>query len=311
MERLLDPKNDWAFKQLFGQEKNKKILISFLNAMLEGVESLVVDVEFLKVETDTEIQALRQSIVDVLCKAEDGRRFIVEMQSSSDSSFIQRAVEYASRVYLNQRTRAAKERHDGGGRKAVCPVIFLAVVEKKLFKDIEGYLTHHRIQEVVTGRCEIREMSFSFLELSKFDKGFDELESDVDRWAYFFKHADMVSPERLREIFESKTIFGEAYKELERSGYSPEQLLEYVRYELKEEEIQTRITDATLKGEKKGRAEGEKKGRAEGEKKGRAEGEKKAKTETARNLLLMGLGDSQISQATGLSIDEIRSLGKT
>ena len=35
MERLLDPKNDWAFKQVFGQEKNKAILIHFLNDMLD------------------------------------------------------------------------------------------------------------------------------------------------------------------------------------------------------------------------------------------------------------------------------------
>ena len=55
----------------------------------------------------------------------------------------------------------------------------------------------------------------------------------------------------------------------------------------------------------KGRAEGEAKGRAEGRAKGRAEG----RVETARNLLRMGLEVSQISEATGLSPDEIEALG--
>ena len=46
------------------------------------------------------------------------------------------------------------------------------------------------------------------------------------------------------------------------------------------------------------------KGRAEG----RAEGEAKGRVETARNLLRMGLEVSQISEATGLSPDEIEVL---
>ena len=46
------------------------------------------------------------------------------------------------------------------------------------------------------------------------------------------------------------------------------------------------------------------KGRAEGEAKGRAEG----RAEAARNLLRMGLELSKISEATGLSLDEIETL---
>ena len=53
-----------------------------------------------------------------------------------------------------------------------------------------------------------------------------------------------------------------------------------------------------------GRAEGEAKGRAEGEAKGRAEG----RVETARNLLQMGFELDKISQATQLSLDELKGL---
>ena len=76
-----------------------------------------------------------------------------------------------------------------------------------------------------------------------------------------------------------------------------------------EEDISGRREEAALakgkaEGEAKGRAEGEAKGRAEGEAKGRAEG----RADTARNLLRMGLGISQITEATGLSQDEIEAL---
>ena len=48
--------------------------------------------------------------------------------------------------------------------------------------------------------------------------------------------------------------------------------------------------------------------RADGLEQGRAEGRAEGKAETARNLLQMGLEVSQISEATGLSPDEIEVL---
>ena len=54
----------------------------------------------------------------------------------------------------------------------------------------------------------------------------------------------------------------------------------------------------------KGMAEGMAQGRAEGMAQGRAEG----RAEAARNLLRMGLELSQISEATGLSPEEIEAL---
>ena len=305
MDRLLDPKNDWAFKQVFGEEKHKEILIEFLNDMLgEHVlhGDLVVDVQFLKVELDSEIIALRQSIVDVLCKTKDGTHFITEMQKASDSGFIQRAVEYASRVYLNQRSRIKKKKNDKGGYKKMRPVIFLAIMEETLFPRKKEYLSHHQFRDIVTGDHDIKQMSFSFLELSKFNKEFDELSNNIERWAYYFKHATQIDPEDLKRIVKDGSIFGEAYKALERSGYTPEQLLEYDRYEWKEEEIQTRISDA--RAEERAKAENEL-----AEQRAKAEAEKHAeKMEMAKNFLKMGLSVEQVAQGSGLSLEEVQGL---
>ena len=48
--------------------------------------------------------------------------------------------------------------------------------------------------------------------------------------------------------------------------------------------------------------------RADGLEQGRAEGEARGRADTARNLLRMGLAPSQITEATGLSLDEIEAL---
>ena len=299
MDRLLDPKNDWAFKQVFGQEKNKNILISFLNAVFKNIQDEIVDVTFLKVETDTEIITLRQSIVDVLCKTIDGRHFIVEMQRASDTGFIQRAVEYASRVYLNQRTIEKKSKNDRGEYGKMRPVIFLAIMEKTLFPEKEAYLSHHQFRDIVTGEQDIKEMSFSFLELSKFHKHFEELKDDVDQWAYYFKKAKHISPEKLNKILSQGTIFGEAYKVLEKSAYSETQLLEYTRYELKEEEIETQVSDAKIEGEKIGIEKGRTEERAKAD---------EEKREMALGMLSAGLSFEQVSKISGLSIEELKNL---
>ena len=61
--KLLDPKNDMAFKRIFGTEKNKDILIHFLNDMLVFKNtSPIKDVTFLKPVLDPEILYQKTSI---------------------------------------------------------------------------------------------------------------------------------------------------------------------------------------------------------------------------------------------------------
>ncbi|HBG34830.1 MAG TPA: transposase, partial [Holosporales bacterium] len=55
LTKFLDPKNDFAFKKIFGTEKNKDILIHFLNDMLTFKDrALIQDVTFLKTIQDPE-----------------------------------------------------------------------------------------------------------------------------------------------------------------------------------------------------------------------------------------------------------------
>ena len=335
MDRLLDPKNDWAFKQIFGEEKHKGILLKFLNDVLGErvlLGNLITDIRFLKVNLDTEIISLRQSIVDVLCRTEDGTYFIVEMQRASESGFISRAVEYACRVYLNQRPRSQKIKNDKGGYKKLRPVIFLGIMEETLFPTKDEYLSHHQFMDIVTHEHDLTQMSFSFLELSRFHKEFNELTNDIEKWAYFFKHASHIDPSDLDKVLQEDSALSDAYKALERSSYTPEQLLEYDRYGWKELEIQTRIDDAMLEGEKKGRAEerakaekelveqkakakkelAEQRAKAEkelAEQKAKAEAEKHVeRIEIAKKMLSDGLSVDVVSKYSGLSVAEVEAV---
>jgi predicted transposase/invertase (TIGR01784 family) len=283
--RFLNPKNDFAFKRVFGTEKNKDILIHFLNDIFEGTRDTIENVEFLPPHQDPEVAILRQSIVDVMCCDTKGNRMIIEMQCSADTHFIERAVAYACRAYLNQRTA-------GKGYGDMKPVIFLAILDRVLFPGKKEYLSHHKVSDVCTMENDIKGLSFSFLELRKFEKGFEELKTNVEKWAYFFKGAESISPQELEGLEKNDKAFWRAYVALAEYGYTPEELLEYERYDMKDDEIATKMSDAELRGLAKGRAEGE----------------LSAKRETALKMLSKGMDAEDVADVTGLSVEEIENL---
>ena len=71
-----------------------------------------------------------------------------------------------------------------------------------------------------------------------------------------------------------------------------------------ERDIKNQMAFAKAKGE----AEGEARGVAIGEARGEAKGVAKTKKETASNLLKMGMEPESISQATGLTVEDILAL---
>ncbi len=80
LSKFLDPKNDVAFRRIFGTEKNKDILIHFLNDILGFTgKDEIKEIEFLSTIQDAEIASKKQSIVDVLCRDSSGNRYIIEM----------------------------------------------------------------------------------------------------------------------------------------------------------------------------------------------------------------------------------------
>ena len=103
ISKFLNPKNDYAFKRIFGTQKNKDILIHFLNDMLgfSGQES-IKEVTFIKNDQDPVIYAAKQSAVDVLCTDELGKHYIVEMQVAKGRGFEKRAQYYAAKAYGGQ-----------------------------------------------------------------------------------------------------------------------------------------------------------------------------------------------------------------
>jgi len=288
--KFLSPKNDLAFKRIFGTEKNKDILIHFLNDIFGRTTNPIEHVKFLKTSQEPEIAAQRVSIVDVMCEDLEGNKFIIEMQVDSEKGFEQRAQYYAAKTYIEQRAKGI-DFHD------LKEVTFLAITEFSLFPEKKGYLSHHQMLDIDTYERNLKDFSFSFLELAKFKKSKKELMTMTEKWAYFFKNAAKTDEKDLDLIIGDDLIIKKAYEELNRFSWTPQELRTYDSIDMKQSADKAVNEMAFDKGMEKGKTEG----RTEG----KVEGATEATENIARAMKKKKINIDIIAETTGLTAEEI------
>ncbi|MDR0575497.1 MAG: Rpn family recombination-promoting nuclease/putative transposase [Tannerella sp.] len=283
MKRYLDPKNDYVFKCVFG--KHPDLLLSFLNALMpfepdRRIESL----EYIPNEMVPENPAKKHSVVDVRCKDNYGRHFIVEMQMDWSDAFPSRMLFNASKAYVQQLKR--KEYYD-----ELQPVYALGILNENYDRKTEEF--YHRYQFVNRKHPDdvIKGMEVILIELPKF-----RIESWVDRkmsvlWLRFLREV-REGVEISADLLENE-IIRQALDICEESAFTDEELAIYDKYW---DDIRTQ---KTLLRER------EAKGRAEGKEEGREEGREESLTNVVRNSKLNGLSLEQIQAITGLAEDRI------
>ncbi|WP_353282481.1 Rpn family recombination-promoting nuclease/putative transposase [Wolbachia endosymbiont (group A) of Myopa testacea] len=299
LSKFLDPKNDLSFKKIFGSEKNKNILIHFLNDILGfsgGNE--IKEIEFLSTIMDPEIASDKQSIVDVLCKDSIGHRFVIEMQLARDKGFEKRAQLYAAKAYSRQLDKS-------GNYIDLQKVFFIAISNCNLLPEEVEYISTHNIRDIKTNGHYLKDLQFVFIELPKFAKDkVEQLESTIERWCFFFKYAEDTTEEDLKKIAAKAPIIKLAYDELDKFRWNEKDLIAYEERFLsiqKEAAIwEQRLDDATAKGREEGIQIGQEQGREEGE--------KQAKIAVAREMLADKMDTTTIARLTGLPISEVEKL---
>jgi predicted transposase/invertase (TIGR01784 family) len=285
LSKFLDPKNDFAFRRIFGSEKNKDILIHFINDILslEG-DSRIQEVTFQPTIQEPEIASKKQSIVDVLCRDEKGEYIIVEMQVSPQEGFEKRAQYYAAKAYSRQLN---KGKEVGGRYEDLKAVVFIAICDSIIFKDKSGYLSKHIILDQETYTQDLQDFSFTFIELPKFHiADIHQLQNIVEKWCYFFKYAPITKEAEVKEIVGVDQVIERAYEELNQFNWSETELNTYEK-ELKRI-MDNQAAEAYLL--KQGIAQG--------------------KLEIAKNMLQEGCAVSLIEKVTGLSKQTIEQINK-
>ncbi|MGL5901238.1 MAG: Rpn family recombination-promoting nuclease/putative transposase [Cetobacterium sp.] len=272
---LLDPKMDFIFKSIFGNEKEKSVLLSFLNSAIKS-ESPLVDVELRNVEMTKEAIADKNSRLDVKAVANDGTIINVEIQLRNEYNMPKRTLYYWSKLYSEQ--LKSGENYLNLNR-TIC-INILNFIE---FKETQGYHSVFKILEEKDKIVLNKDFEIHFLELPKLIK-FSK-DDPLSGWGMFLKEpsSDIVeeAEETVKEIkLAKKKLYVISSDEDERE-----------KYRMREK---SRLDAASAL--------------ATAELKGIAKGEKLAKLEIAKTALKNGLTSEIISGITGLSVKEIDEL---
>lgn len=276
--KFLDPKNDVAFRRTFGTERYKNVLMGFINDILEfDSDSRIIDVTFLPPNQEPDIASQKSSTVDVLCKDANDVQYIVEMQVAHEKGFEKRALYYASKAYVKQLKKGDKEYWN------LKKVIFIAITNYIVFPEKAHYKSDHVILDRETREHDMKDISFTFIELPKYKKSRSEKVSNrIEQWCNYFKYADDTTEQESSAI--DDPIVKEAYEAINQFNWTEEELAGYEAELKREMDHIAQMASATDRGE-----------------------EKKA-IEITRNLLKLGLSIEDIIIATGLTKEKIESL---
>ena len=216
---------DWSFKRVFGTEVNKDILIEFLKVIFP--QFAITDITYIPTEQLGIMEDDRKAIFDVLCKTEDDKTFLVEMQRGRQEHFFERALYYTSFPIMKQGKKTiAKEEEEGADPWdfSLDGVFFLGVLD---FKYEQDEMTEHRYQllETKTLKRMTDKLEFVFVEVAKFNKREDELETDLDKWLYLLKNMSTLleRPAALRD-----RVFGRLFDVAEYARLDDEERKKYV-----------------------------------------------------------------------------------
>ena len=278
--KFVDVKNDIAFRKIFGNEKKKVILISFLNAVLhlEGDRRI----KTLTIENPFQLPILpnmKASIIDVKAKDFRGNTFIIEMQVADVVGMDKRLLYYTSKEYSQQIVSGEKYTE-------LNPVIFIGIFDFD-FTEGRDYFSHHAICNVKTQERIIKDMDFYFIELTKFDKIARDLDNITDKWIYFIKESENldVIPENVED-----EGLKEAYADANKNTWTKEELASYDYAAMREQDERGRAQIAEQRGEQRG--------------------EQKKQKELVIEFWKIGVSFENIAIATKLSLKQVQEIIK-
>ena len=304
---------DWAAKKILRDKANFSILEGLITVLLNDDTKII---EILESESNQSDPDDKFNRVDIKAKNSKGEIILVEIQQT-------REVYYLERILYGVANAITEHIHKGDKYDQVKKVYSISILYFDLGKG-EDYI--YRGQTVFHGltkhdTLQITEREKDGLNMKAPEdvfpeyylirvKSFDKIaENHLEEWIKYLKDGD---------IDENTTAPGlrEAKRKLEYLSMTEKERKAYDRH-IDNIMIQNDMFDTAAKeglaqgvaiGRAEGRAEGLAEGREEGLAEGREEGEKAGVIKTAISLKALGVPTATISQATGLTAEDIDNL---
>jgi len=284
-ERYINPFTDYGFKKLFGEEPNKDLLLDFLNVLLQEEQGEIKALTYLKNEHLGTGELDRKAIFDLYCENEKGEKFIVELQKTKQNFFKDRTV-YYSTFPIREQAKRADWNYE---LKAVYTVAILDFVFDEDKQDTAKFRYDIKLTDIETKAVFYDKLTFIYLEMPKFNKTVEELETRFDKWLYVIRNLNRLDkvPDKLRE-----RVFEKLFETAEIARFTPDQVRSYEDSLKYYRDMKNSLDTA----------------REEGVIEGREAGREQREIEIAKELLKNGVSVEVISNATGLTREQIEIL---
>ncbi|MCL2415709.1 MAG: Rpn family recombination-promoting nuclease/putative transposase [Defluviitaleaceae bacterium] len=288
--QILPVKSDFVFKLIFGDERNTDILREFLKSILDIPEEEYREITVVDPHVKKESAADKYSILDVKVRTKSKQIIHIEIQLKVFD-------EMKPRVIYGQSKLVTEQMSAGKDYDVIKRAISIVITDENFIDNSPHY--HHQFRYRTTDGTEFTNLvEINTLELSKLPENEDIIKKNPELWHWtkFIKSDN--SEEVLNMIAERNPQMKKAVGFLKELSVDDE-----TRRMYEAREMARRDNVALMKRARK-------EGIAEGRQEGRQEGQQEEKISIARSLLKTNLTIDQISQHTGLTPEQIQSLGE-
>ena len=272
---------DWAVKRLLRSKANFAVLEGFLSELLKDD---IVILEILESESNKDSREQHLTRVDLLVKNRSGALVIIEVQADRQDDYLQRILFGVSKCVVEH----LPEGVDYGKIKKVISVSVvyfdLGAGEDYVYHGSTSFHGVHLHDELKLDDEQRRAYGvetpaglypeYYLLKVNNFN---DVAKDGLDQWMYFLKN-ESIKPE-----FDARGL-AEANERLDVLKLDDQERREYERWQLELHQRASMVQSHYGRGRREGKAE------------------------LVRNMLQNGMTAEQISQITGLSVEEIHSL---
>jgi len=160
MKELLNPRNDFLFKRIFGVEENEDLLVNFINAVLEDAgEPLIRSATVLNPEISQDALMDKRSVLDIRARSGLGQEIDIEVQIGRHDDIAVRTVYYWAKLFEQQLRQ--------GSEYAVLRQCITINALDFRYLDSKAYHTTFHIREDRSGAQLTDVLEIHFVELPK------------------------------------------------------------------------------------------------------------------------------------------------
>jgi predicted transposase/invertase (TIGR01784 family) len=289
----LSPRNDYFFKRIFGDERDKEILTDFLKAALDIPAEDYDDVEIVNPISNIEYADDKYNVLDIKVRTRSGKIINVEIQRYSESTFRERIVYQVSKLIEEQIGKS--DDYD-----KIQAVVCIVITEFILIGENEAYHNSYRYHDERTGSTFSDISSIQMFELAKLPEPVKGEEDAILDWLRFLNSDEVRNMEAIAEKNEGVRRAVNKYKELTASE-SERMIAESIAKQrrIRKGQLDYALNEGIAKGLSEGLAKGESRGLSKGLKKGLKQGRTERDAEIARRMAALGKSEAEIAEILG------------